>query len=484
LFPISQASNLSAGSEFTPDSEVAQPSDNKLSVEEVEVTHSDNPATLKEIIDSIEDSSEIEASKESEEQSVSNESMPLQHTDDQVSIENNNLTTNENKDRVDSSGCLPTNIGSGMEDDGYSPSSFIGNNEIANNPNADESITPSLNKEILFDDSMVTIQALNDGSDEAQKKLHGWTNKRWSSLQPRLQFFASVIKVEQEKKMFVWSTEKYNSRTLAIFHFGASTDTIMLILRDPIDADEVIRLLPVEKNLNPIARKETTVLTSSYLVAEHVVDPLTCKLRLSRLTTPTSIPIGTKKADSQKQAFFELLTPNGSISLSIVTPTSKNNPDESMPYGVDAIIETTKIEDAISNALFAAHSLVDGPEDKRAGTHQIVLGTLHSHIISGNDKVLQDALTNALHIQRSNGFDEHKLTRLDPSIVDARDLNWKTPLHYACERRRPTAISLLIHAGANCMKPSDEKMPLHICAEQLDDKCLSIILSATHPRPE
>jgi hypothetical protein len=162
---------------------------------------------------------------------------------------------------------------------------------------------------------------------------------------------------------------------------------------------------------------------------------------------------------------------------------------EKVHYDMDCIIATTKFEDAISNVLFSAHALVEDCEDDlRAGTHQVVLGTLHSHVICGNDKMLEAALANAFQIQRSSADDafDHGMVTIDSSIIDARDLNWKTPLHYACERRQPHAISLLVNAGANCTSPIHSAItPLHLCAERLDDKSLSIILSATRSsRPE
>jgi ankyrin repeat protein len=159
---------------------------------------------------------------------------------------------------------------------------------------------------------------------------------------------------------------------------------------------------------------------------------------------------------------------------------------ENVHYDMDCSITTTKFEDAISNVLFSAHALVEGCEDDlRAGTHQVVLGTLHSHVIGGNDKMLEAALANVLRSSVDDASD-HNMVTVDSSIIDSRDLNWKTPLHYACERRQPHAISLLVNAGANCTSPiHSATTPLHLCAERLDDKSLSIILSATRPsRPE
>eukprot|EP00804_Cyclotella_cryptica_P006380 CCRYP_014266-RB/>CCRYP_014266-RB protein AED:0.18 eAED:0.18 QI:236/1/1/1/1/0.85/7/3669/1526 len=366
---------------------------------------------------------------------------------------------------------------------------------------------PSLNRDILFDDRLFYIHALDDGSDEAKTRVQGWTNKRWIAMQPCLVFSGLVTRVSQEKKIF-WSSETYQTRTLAIFkvpNVNPSLPTvdvsppssegahIILILRDPTDSDEVRRLLPINDASNPLTQEDMASLLNSFLVAENVIDPMTCKLRLSQLTTPTSVPLNnddassSKKLDRRKRSFFELLTPTCSMLLSAVLYPEKGKCDEATYCGVDSIVETAKFEDAISNALYAAHSLTEGLEDvHRVWTHQVVLGTLHSYVISGNDKLLQTALSNALHSSKSDDLDALEATKLESSTIDARDLNWKTPLIYACERKRPSTVSLLINAGANGMIPTlDAQTPLHLCAERLDDKSLSIILSATHPtRPD
>ena len=336
-------------------------------------------------------------------------------------------------------------------------------------------IPSSLNRLILFDDSIISIRALDDGSN-----AKGSTNKRWASLKPVLVFSGPVTRTIHEKTMF-WSSETYKKRTLAIFNVPACTyeTGVILILRDPIDLEEVRRLKSAS------ATEQNASLTTFY-IAESVIDPMTCKLRLSQLTTPTSIPLDGSCPDSKprnlKRSFFELLTPTGSIALSAVAEK-----DGSESINVNSIVETTKYEDAVSSALLSAHSLPEGLEDSRASvTHQIVLGTLHSYVISGNAKLLQKALANALDQQKSNDVDTEEVVKLDSTVVDSRDTNWKTALHYACERKHSQMVSLLINAGSNFMIPTmDGYTPLHICAQNLDDKCLSIILSATHPtRPE
>ena len=383
----------------------------------------------------------------------------------------------------------PDSIGAPVED---GRSNDINENQVSDNPTHQ-----SLHKTILFDDRTSHIQALDDSSDKGQNKLKGYINERWIASQPALKFSGVVYKVAQEKKLF-WSTESYVERTLAIFTLPSDTSStgevdIILILRKPVDTEEVARLLPTKVDPNTILRKGISFLKNNYFIAEHVIDPMTCKLRLSQLTTPTSILYGmsygmsalSKDHNGRKDSFFELITPIGSISLSAIPIQKNDKQNERVHYGVDAIIDTTKFEDAVSHTLLSAHSLMNSTENvDLSGTHQVVLGTLHSYVVSGNDKMLQDALTTALSMQKP--ADVHAVTKLDSSIIDSRDLNWKSPLHYACEKRRPTTISLLVNAGANCtITTSEAYTPLHLCAERLDDKGLSIILSATYPiRPE
>lgn len=374
-----------------------------------------------------------------------------------------------------------------LKTDNIAPSEDKGSNDINENEVLDKPTHQSLHKQILFDDKSSYIQTLNGYSDRGQGVLKNCIYKRWTAIQPTLKFHGIVYKVEYEKKLF-WSTERYVQRTFAIFTFqtsetsSANETSIILVLREPIDVDEVSRLLPRENNSNLILRKGLSFLKNEYFVVEHLIDPMTCKFRLSQLTTPTSIAFDFSA--QSKKSFFELITPTGSISMSAIPIQENSKQHESAHYDImEAIFETTKFEDAISHTLLSAHSLTSVTEDVDiSGTHQVVLGTLHSYVVSGNDYMLQNALTNALSMQRS--VDVREVTKLDS--IDSRDLNLKTPLHYACEKRRPTAISLLVNAGADCtITTADASTPLHLCAARLDDKSISIILSTTYPiRPK
>lgn len=361
-------------------------------------------------------------------------------------------------------------------------------------------VKPSLDREVLFDDSIVNV-AFDNGSDEAKKRVQGYTNQLWNSSVRELRFSGSVMRHISQEGRFFWqsSSEGYEKRMLAIY----SCPDLILVLREPRSLDEVLRLLPL--NAQDSSADEMKALVSSFYVAESVIDPKTCKLRLSQLTTKTSIPhrdliqSGVNHAsvpkgnDLRKQSCFELVSPLDTVSLSAVVSSPGDEPLEDDDYSsVNALTETTRFEDAITNELCLAYtSTHDGDEDTdETWKHQILLGTLHSFVLSGNDKNLKNGLDSALQLQKSKytslESDEEFNEKLGSAIVDNRDDNWLTPLHHACGRRSTSSVSLLVNAGANVLISTIEgKTPLHISAELLDDKSLSVVLSANYPtRPE
>ena len=158
-------------------------------------------------------------------------------------------------------------------------------------PEAFPSLT--LDREILFDDSLLNVPLLdehlnesnggdNDGLSQKQqtrKKTQGCANRRWNALstQRLLTFHGPVARIMPGR--FLWSSETYEPRTLAIY----TNPYLILILRAPMDAEEIRRLTTI-KDVPDLS------LLESFFVAESVVDPKTCKIRLSQVTTGTSIP--------------------------------------------------------------------------------------------------------------------------------------------------------------------------------------------------
>jgi len=257
-------------------------------------------------------------------------------------------------------------------------------------------------------------------------------------------------------------------RVLAIY----KQPELILVLRLPLDGDEVKRLLGIGSQSSG---------HSSYLIAESVIDPKTSKIRLSQLTHPTSLPLKTDRAKGlqniRKRTCFDILTPTEVIELSAAF--LPNDSFDNMEYASEKCLsDTYRFEHAISESLLVAQHM----NFQHMEQHQIILGTPHSYVIGGNDQVLKEALASALELQKSRGGGNNKL---DSSIIDERDTSGNTALHYACRNRRSSTVGILVGAGSNCSaQTADLKTPCHIAAIGLDATTLSILLSAQYPRPD
>jgi len=285
------------------------------------------------------------------------------------------------------------------------------------------------------------------------------TNLKWLSTNGvrKVRFCGNVNRLAMEKTGIfgLRTTEVYNARKLCIYEYPS----LILILRVPQDAVELRTLLDVPQATDVGA-------ISSYLVAETVVDPKACKLRLSTLTTVTSIE--NSAVDPRRRTCFELVTPTDRIVLSCI-PSTQNH----MSYiNSMAFLETKKMELAVGDALYDAHCPVDGEVDVTL-KHQLILGTLHSYVISGSQSLLDQAIRAAAPTGK----------RVPSHVIDCTDESGRTALHYACARRNAAAVSALIGAGCDatiCLNGA--ATPCHLSAAMLDAKSLSTILSATFPR--
>lgn len=329
--------------------------------------------------------------------------------------------------------------------------------------------TQSLDREILFDDSTTNIQAFDDGSVEARQKVQGWTNKKWVAASDKvLAFTASVLLVIPGRYFF--SPDQYERRELTIY----KNPDIILVMRLPKDVNEVRRLLSVQGGVE-LSEQEL----HSFLIVESVADPKTCKLRLSQITNTTSVP----GKDSAQRNCFDIMTPTETLTLSASFLFADSFADIEC-VSEKSLTDTHRCEDAVISALTNAHPLGDtinrhGVNDQ-AWKHQVVLGTITSYVISGNDKILKQSLGNALETQKSRDGSESET--IGSTIIDATDDCGKTALHYACGRRKSSTVQLLVSAGADCsMSDFGEMTPCHISAKGLDVNCLSIVLSASYP---
>ena len=252
------------------------------------------------------------------------------------------------------------------------------------------------------------------------------------------------------------TNERYADRTLALF----KNPSMLLVLRKAKDAAEAKRLLDVPAEL--IADMERNgdfdQAQNDFLVAESVIDLNMCKMRLSRLTTPTSLggsdDDGSAEAlrnssgdnasgvppltlaELKRRSCFEIASPTETLLLSAVVPPDGNGGANGGANGVGGVgvspnnakskktkkatnsrmpgpatvesltdrrayLETSAWEQAIIMALHAANAPShdddgEGFETDQAWKHVIVRGTLHSHVVYGDVDLLSRAIEIAL----------------------------------------------------------------------------------------
>lgn len=315
--------------------------------------------------------------------------------------------------------------------------------------------------------------------------LDDWSNLRWLSTSGERQLrFAKVVTrttVAARKGLFRSGQQQLLRRKLAIFE----KPNLIMLLRPPASTAEVRKLLDLPDG---VALEDEKNALKAFLVAETVIDPVTCMLRLSQLTTVTSVGnVLDEKLASQRRFYLELVTPTETIALSALSPDKQKTAidDRALPGG-PAFLQTASLENAIANALYHAHRPHADPNGiaDEAWKHQVVQGTLHSYVLSGNNAMLEKASKAAVGADTTmDGATKH----VPPNIIDARDESSRTALHYACLRRASQAVSLLTRAGASCSIPlyPGGFFPSHLSALVHDEKSLSVILSATYPsRPD
>ena len=262
---------------------------------------------------------------------------------------------------------------------------------------------------------------------------------------------------------FFWSGEAQEPRTLALYR----DPDVVLVLREPADPEEARRPRPEGEGA------ATTPAARACLVVESVADLRACTLRLSPLTTPTSVPSGKNGPD--RRACFEIRSPTETIALSAASRDGKDASAASMEA-------TRRCEETLAKALIEAHS-TGISVDTAAWQHQVILGTLHSHVVAGNNRALAEALDYAARIQKSRSKEAGEARAVSGAILDAKDSSGRTALHHACARRDSAAVRMLVGAGADgsAARAADGTTPCHVCARNLDEKSLSIVLAAARP---
>ena len=311
---------------------------------------------------------------------------------------------------------------------------------------------------------------------------HGdYTNASWKAEESirKLGFCGEVSRLEQGR--FFWSNEQFVKRTMILYE----NPSLLVIAREPTSAAEVRGVLRTLDEPGQLPTETDGNLVKGFLFAESVIDLKTCKLRLSMLTTPTSVVSEKREKspeangdpnrsiDCRRMSCFEIITPAENILISAMKNDETGNvPEIKLTDSTRSTFSTTsRWESEISQALLSAHDALCEDGTELTWRHQIILGTLHSHVVSGNYALLELSLAG-----KGSPHAPYK-------GVDARDGVGLTPLHYACFRRSHKAVSILLKAGADCSLPTikENKTPCHICAAHLDEKSLSIILSCSEP---
>jgi len=321
----------------------------------------------------------------------------------------------------------------------------------------------------------------------APAAYNGWDSLRWmsySGVRKIVLCQAVVRQVEAEKKTLFWTTvgTQFAKRRLLIYE----KPNVILVVRSP-EPGEIATLLDLSDKAE-IAEAEKDI--ESYHVVESVIEPQTCKLRLSPLTTVTSLaPEG---ANPRRRSCFELITPIENVIISAVRKRDDVKKTERSFTDSGAFLETLPVESAIAKVICGAHEREEDVGKLDTGImwkHQLILGTLHSHVLSGKQKVLEQAIQHVISTIKDDNDTNVSLGpgQLPSKIIDARDDNGYTALYYACSQRMAAAVALLVKAGADVTFKTHPNglTPCHICAQNLDDKSLSTVLAATRPaRPD
>mmetsp|Transcript_4322 Transcript_4322/g.12384 ORF Transcript_4322/g.12384 Transcript_4322/m.12384 type:complete len:1102 (-) Transcript_4322:280-3585(-) len=318
---------------------------------------------------------------------------------------------------------------------------------------------------------------------ESSSNYSGWDNLRWMSLNGvrKISHSIPVYRYFRSRKILVWGGPSYEPRKLLVYR----EPQLMLLVRAPTDIAELALLLDeAEKDVPKDAMKH-------HLVVESVVDPYTSKLRLSPLTTATSIDRNIDDDNHRRRSCFELISPSETIGLSAVR--LRNGAERALTSFDDsgAYLETSSAEFVVQQSMCNAHA---GEHDSTATTsdmswkHQIILGTLHSYVIAGDIDRLRAAVSATISQQKKKA-ESSKLTKeefeslnyVDPKIIDAVDEQGRTPLHYACSSRNSKTVAVLVRAGAdvNLKIEATQSSPVHLSASHLDFISLETLLSAS-----
>jgi hypothetical protein len=238
-----------------------------------------------------------------------------------------------------------------------------------------------------------------------------------------------------------WKTggKRYEHRALAVYE----DPSLILVLRRPSNLEEIYQLLGLP-DIADIESPENAL--DNYWVLESAAEPAATKLRLSPLTTITSM--AADNADDRERSCFEILTPAESIVLSAVhVRTDVKSKQEQSFKDSGAYLETLAAEASIAKTICGAHieaQNIGTSEADITWKHQIVIGSLQSLVVSGNQKFLQDAVNYA---RTATANEDPRY--LPARVIDAVDDNGFSALYYACQNKMDAAVRTLVNAGAD-----------------------------------
>ena len=329
----------------------------------------------------------------------------------------------------------------------------------------DSELSMSQRLEVLSTDLRKDFIFLSSGDQESTL---GFTNTKWLAESSARNVVACGDVFMFEKSNLFWKSSEFVKRVLVIY-----TD-LVVIGRQPSNAAEIRSCFDDPNTADIFAGMPDNDLMESFLIAEVVVDFKTSKFRRSSLTTPSSVEpfnedFGLEDLELRKVC-FEIVSPARSYLISAV---NANEGAEKFVQDNKTLFLTTQWEESMVDALCTLHkSMRPGNENDSSWVHQIILGTLHSHVITGNYNVLEKAIT---------GKGSQKAPYCG---IDNVDDDGFTALHHACFHRSNIAVATLLNAGADCAKTTvkGRNTPCHICAQRLDANSLSLILSQTQPR--
>ena len=284
-----------------------------------------------------------------------------------------------------------------------------------------------------------------------------WNDQTWDlAASGRSILFAGKVCSLSAQSGIMLTRVVSNSRTIAIF----SNPDLILLLRDP-DGNDL--------------RRYHREIDTPLRVVEAVIDAQTLKLRLSNTTTPTSVTdlqlfqpgklqtVLNRDESFDRRACIELVTPQKTYVLSI--------PDAKKRNKSEVFLSLSAIEVCITQLLCTVHGKEEGGLTQESYL-QVVLGTLHSHVVVGNETELEYALK--------------AISGRERDLIDLYDEDGKTALHYACAKRSTDAVKLLVASSADVTLPTKvgAHTPCHLSAEMLDDMSISILQSSKFKRPD